>query len=83
MPRIPAASATIAVGTLLLVAVIGLAGLLAWRDYETAIERGEARAVSSAHVVAAHFQWMLPTYSQGLQNEPECIWISLQPRGRS
>jgi two-component system, sensor histidine kinase PdtaS len=65
--RIPAASATIGVGTLLLCAVIGLAALLAWRDYEAAIERGEARALSSAHVVAAHFQWMLQASDQTLR----------------
>ncbi len=66
-PRIPAASATVAVGTLLLVAVIALAGLLAWRDYEAALERGESRALSSAHVVAAHFQWMLQASDQALR----------------
>jgi len=64
---IPAASATIGVGALLLCAVIGLAALLAWRDYEAAIERGAARALSSAHVVAAHFQWMLQASDQTLR----------------
>ena len=65
--RIPAASATIGVGIVLLGAVIGLAALLAWRDYEAAIDSGEARALSSAHVVAAHFQWMLQASDQTLR----------------
>jgi len=65
--RSPVASATIGVGIVLLCAVIGLASLLAWRDYEAAIERGEARALSSAHVVAAHFQWMLQASDQTLR----------------
>jgi two-component system, sensor histidine kinase PdtaS len=65
--RIAAPSATIAFGTLLLCAIAALAVLLAWRDYQGAIEKGEASALSSAHVVAAHFQWMLQASDQALR----------------
>ena len=65
--RVAAPSATIAFGTLLLCAIAALAVLLAWRDYRGAIEKGEAGALSSAHVVAAHFQWMLQASDQALR----------------
>ncbi len=65
--RIAAPSATIAFGTLLLCGIAALAVLLAWRDYQGAIEKGEASALSSAHVVAAHFQWMLQASDQALR----------------
>ncbi|WP_353645087.1 histidine kinase dimerization/phosphoacceptor domain -containing protein [Mesorhizobium sp. WSM2239] len=56
-----------AFGTLLLCAIAALSVLLAWRDYQGAIEKGEANALSSAHVVAAHFQWMLQASDQALR----------------
>jgi two-component sensor histidine kinase len=54
-------------GTLLLCAIAALAVLLAWRDFQSAIDKGEANALSSAHVVAAHFQWMLQASDQALR----------------
>jgi two-component system, sensor histidine kinase PdtaS len=65
--RIAVPSATIAFGMLLLCAIAALAVLLAWRDYQSAIEKAEASAISSAHVVAAHFQWMLQASDQALR----------------
>jgi two-component system, sensor histidine kinase PdtaS len=65
--RIAAPSATIAFGILLLCAIAALAVLLAWRDYQGATEKGEANALSSARVVAAHFQWMLQASDQALR----------------
>lgn len=65
--RIAAPAATIGLGTLFLCALAGLAILLVWRDYQGAIERGEARALSSAHIVAAHFQWMFQASDQALR----------------
>lgn len=65
--RLAAPLATVTFGTLLLCAIAVLAALLAWRDYQSAIEKGEASALSSAHVVAAHFQWMLHASDQALR----------------
>jgi two-component sensor histidine kinase len=44
---------------LLLVAILTVAGLIVYENYNNALKEGEARAVSSAHVVAAHMEWMM------------------------
>lgn len=38
-----------------------------WQNYKAAISAGEARAQSSAHVVAAHMQWMIEASDQALR----------------
>lgn len=38
-----------------------------WQNYNAAIAAGEARAKSSAHVVAAHLQWMIEASDQALR----------------
>ncbi|TDK35432.1 hypothetical protein E2F50_14400 [Rhizobium deserti] len=44
---------------LLLLALSTVAGLIVSENYNNALKEGEARAVSSAHVVAAHMEWMM------------------------
>jgi two-component sensor histidine kinase len=53
--------------SLFVAAVLGLAGLMIWQNYRSALAAGEARAVSSAHVVAAHVEWMIEASAQALQ----------------
>jgi two-component sensor histidine kinase len=50
-----------------LVAILALASLMIWQNYKAAIAAGEARALSSAHVVAAHMQWMIEASDQALR----------------
>ncbi len=51
----------------MLVSVLALAGALIWSDYRSTYEAGELRARSSAHVVAASFQWIFETSNQTLR----------------
>jgi len=51
----------------MLAAIGGLAFLMIWQSYTAALEAGEARARSSAHVVAAHIEWMLEASDQTLR----------------
>jgi two-component sensor histidine kinase len=44
---------------LLLLALATVAGLIVYENYNNALKEGEARALSSAHVVAAHMEWMM------------------------
>ncbi len=53
--------------SLFLVAVLSLAGLMVWQNYKAAMAAGEARAQSSAHVVAANLQWMIEASDQALR----------------
>ncbi|MFK4768740.1 sensor histidine kinase [Rhizobium sp. ZW T2_16] len=39
--------------------VLGFGALTVYENYNNALREGEARAVSSAHVVAAHMEWMM------------------------
>lgn len=39
--------------------VLGFGTLTVYENYNNALREGEARAVSSAHVVAAHMEWMM------------------------
>jgi two-component sensor histidine kinase len=50
-----------------LLAVLAIAALMIWQNYKAAITAGEARAQSSAHVVAAHLQWMIEASDQALR----------------
>lgn len=52
---------------IMMAAVIGLAGMLIWHHYQSALRAGEARAMSSAQVVAAHVEWMAEASNQALR----------------
>ncbi|TWF52967.1 signal transduction histidine kinase [Neorhizobium alkalisoli] len=43
----------------LLLTIMTVAGLIVYGNYNSALREGEAKAVSSAHVVAAHMEWMM------------------------
>jgi len=51
----------------MLAAITALAMLMVWQSYRAAIEAGEARAKSSAQVVAAHIEWMVEASDQALR----------------
>ena len=51
----------------MLAAIGGLAFLIVWQSYKGALEAGEARAKSSAQVVAAHIEWMVEASDQALR----------------
>lgn len=51
----------------LLAAIGGLAALMIWQSYTAALEAGEAKAKSSAQVVAAHMEWMIEASDQALR----------------
>lgn len=61
--------ALMAVGlaTLFCVALVGLTALMIWQNYRSAQAATEARAVSSAHVVAANIEWMIEASDQALR----------------
>lgn len=52
---------------LLFLALSAVAGLIVYENYNNALKEGEARAVSSAHVVAAHMEWMVEASDLALQ----------------
>lgn len=52
---------------IMLTALAALAALLVWQNYNAAIKAAEARAASSAQVVAAHIEWMMEASDQALQ----------------
>lgn len=56
-----------AMGMVFLLAVVGLSSLMVWQNYRAALSAGEARAVSSAHVVAANMEWMIEASDQALR----------------
>lgn len=57
----------IGMGAVFFIAIMGLTGLMVWQNYRSAISAGEARAVSSAHVVAANLEWMIEASDQALR----------------
>ncbi len=57
----------IGMGAVFFIAIMGLTGLMVWQNYRSAITAGEARAVSSAHVVAANLEWMIEASDQALR----------------
>lgn len=57
----------IGMGAAFFIAIIGLTGLMVYQNYRSAISAGEARAVSSAHVVAANLEWMIEASDQALR----------------
>lgn len=50
-----------------LIAVTTVSGLILLENYKSALAAGEARAISSAHVVAAHVEWMMEASNQALR----------------
>ena len=54
-------------GLLFVVAVLGITALMIWQNYRSAAAASEARAVSSAHVVAANMEWMIEASDQALR----------------
>ena len=53
--------------SIFLVALLTVAGFIILENYRNALREGEARAVSSAHVVAAHLEWMIEASDQALR----------------
>lgn len=47
--------------------VAALAALMIWQSYSAALRTGEAKATSSAQIVAAHLEWMLEASDQALR----------------
>jgi Signal transduction histidine kinase len=58
---------TVGLTFLLLALVLGLAALVAWQAYRSALTTAEARAQSSAQIVAAHVEWMMTASDQALR----------------
>ncbi|HEY6631298.1 MAG TPA: histidine kinase dimerization/phosphoacceptor domain -containing protein [Rhizobiaceae bacterium] len=52
---------------IMLAALAALASLMVWQNYKAALNAAEARAVSSAQVVAAHIEWMMEASDQALR----------------
>lgn len=50
-----------------LLGILSLAALMVWQNYRAALGAGEARALSSAHVVASHIEWMIEASDQALR----------------
>lgn len=50
-----------------LLALLTVAGFIIVENYRNALKDGESRAVSSAHVVAAHLEWMIEASDQALK----------------
>ena len=65
--RIATPTAFAVMGLVFLLAVVGLSALMVWQNYRAALNAGEARAVSSAHVVAANMEWMIEASDQALR----------------
>ncbi|MBX3567332.1 MAG: hypothetical protein KF914_04695 [Rhizobiaceae bacterium] len=66
-PRIATPVAAIMLTTALLVVVLGLAGLMVWQSYRATLEAAEARAQSSAQIVATHIESMITASDQALR----------------
>jgi len=69
LPRATAARPTLPIwltGAFLL-ALLTVAGFIIIENYRNALKEGESRAVASAHVVAAHLEWMIEASDQALR----------------
>ena len=62
-----------------LISILGLASAVIWQNYRSAIAAGEARAESSAHVVAAHLKWMIEASDQALRRIDSALGIQFRP----
>lgn len=65
--RISTPWAALGYGAFLLAAIAALAAIMIWQSYSTALRAGEAKAVSSAQIVAAHLEWMIEASDQALR----------------
>lgn len=65
--RILPPSVVLIFSVILLVAVGCLTVALTWQKYHSELSIAEERALSSAHVVAAHFQWIAEASDQALK----------------
>nr|WP_316654695.1 histidine kinase dimerization/phosphoacceptor domain -containing protein [uncultured Gellertiella sp.] len=65
--RLGGRSLALAMGMVFFLAVMGLTALMIWQNYRAASSSAEARAVASAHVVAANMQWMIEASDQALR----------------
>ncbi|WP_411033999.1 sensor histidine kinase [Shinella sp. BYT-45] len=59
--------AAIGFAAFLLAAIAALAALMTWQSYSAALRAGEAKATSSAQIVAAHLEWMIEASDQALR----------------
>ena len=59
--------AALVLALLMLAALGALASLMIWQSYRAELQAGEARAMSSAQVVAAHLEWMMEASDQALR----------------
>ncbi len=69
LPRTNAARPTLPIwltGAFLL-AILTVAGFIILENYRNALKEGESRALASAHVVAAHLEWMIEASDQALR----------------
>lgn len=53
--------------------VLGFGALTVYENYNNALREGEARALSSAHVVAAHMEWMMEASDLALRRVEAAI----------
>ena len=65
--------AAVVLALLMVAALAGLASLMIWQNYRAALRAGEARAVSSAQVVAAHIEWMMEASDQALRRIDDAL----------
>ena len=65
--RISTPHAAIGYGAFLLFAFVLLACFMIWQSYSSALRTGEAKAESSAQIVAAHLEWMMEASDQALR----------------
>jgi two-component sensor histidine kinase len=65
--RIAKPGGAIALTVLIVAAALGLAGLLVWQSYQSALTASESRAQSAADIVGAHLEWMIEASDQALR----------------
>ena len=65
--RLGTPTVTVSLTLLLMALVLGLAALMAWQAYRSALSAAEARAQSSAQIVSAHVEWMITASDQALR----------------
>jgi two-component sensor histidine kinase len=65
--RIAKPGTAIALTLVIILTALGLASLLVWQNYQAALTAGEAKAQSSADIVAAHMEWMIEASDQALR----------------
>ena len=76
--RISAPVATIGLTVLFLALFSALTAYMLMQTYRDAVTRAETRAVSSAHVVAAHTQWLMEASYQALRRIDDAVGNRLQ-----